>query len=428
MSFVFVVDQNRTPLDPVHPGRARYLLGAGHAAVLRRYPFTLIMKEAKPEVEPQPLRLKIDPGSKTTGLALLNDATGQVVWAAELTHHGADITAKLASRRAQRHGRRARHTRYRPPRFANRTRPEGWLPPSLLSRLQNVLTWVERLRRCAPIEAISQELVRFDTQLLHHAEISGVEYQQGALQGYEVREYLLEKWQRTCVYCGTKGVPLQVEHITPKARGGSDRVSNLTMACEACNLRKGTRTAAEFGFPEVQQQAKQPLRDAAAVNTTRWALLQRLHATGLPVETGTGGRTKWNRTQRGLPKTHWLDAACVGASTPERMQVAQVVPLQITAMGRQRRQMCSMDKYGFPRTKSKGPSLVQGFRSGDMARAVITTGTRVGVYVGRVAVRATGKFNITTSAGTVQGLHVKYFTAIQRRDGYTYSYQKARSA
>ena len=226
MSFVFVVDQHRKPLDPVHPGRARYLLGAGHAVVLRRYPFTLIMKEAKPDAAPQPLRLKIDPGSKTTGLALVNDETGHVVWAAELTHQGEHIKAKLASRRAQRGGRRARHTRYRQPRFANRTRPKGWLPPSLVSRIQNVLTWVERLRRCVPLTALSQELVRFDMQLLQDAEISGVAYQQGELAGYEVREYLLEKWQRCCVYCGTKDVPLQVEHIVPKARGGTNRVSN----------------------------------------------------------------------------------------------------------------------------------------------------------------------------------------------------------
>ena len=128
-------------------------------------------------------------------------------------------------------------------------------------------------------------------------------------------------------------VPLQIEHLTPKARGGSNRVSNLTLACEPCNVRKGTQTAAEFGFPDLQAQAKQPLNDAAAVNATRWALYERLKATGLPVETGTGGRTKWNRVVRKLPKTHWLDAVCVGASTPAVLQVQGVSPLLITATG-----------------------------------------------------------------------------------------------
>ena len=189
MSRVFVIDQDKKPLNPVHPADARHLLKMGQAAVFRRYPFTLIMKQSAPADVVQPLHLKIDPGSKITGIALLNDATGQVVWAAELTHRGQHVKAKLADRRAQRRGRRNRHTRYRAPRFDNRTRPTGWLPPSLRSRIQNVLTWVTRLSRYAPITNLSQELVRFDMQVMQDAEISGVAYQQGELQGYEVREY-----------------------------------------------------------------------------------------------------------------------------------------------------------------------------------------------------------------------------------------------
>ena len=179
MSFVFVVNQRRKPLDPVHPGRARFLLKSGYAAVLRRYPFTIIMKDEKQDIEPEPLRIKIDPGSKTTGLAVVNDATGQVVWAAELSHRGQRVKENLDKRRACRRSRRQRHTRYRKPRFLNRKRRKGWLPPSLDSRIQNILTWVERIRKFCPIGALSQELVRFDTQLLEHPEISGIEYQQG---------------------------------------------------------------------------------------------------------------------------------------------------------------------------------------------------------------------------------------------------------
>src|SRR5260370_5765584 len=243
MSSVFVVDTEYRPLTTLHPGEARRLLSAGKAAVWRRYPFTLILKRAVPEAAPEPLRMKLDPGSKMTGLALVNAATGQVVWAGALAHRGQVIREALLTRRTIRRARRQRSTRYRPKRFANRRRPAGWLPPSLASRISNILTWVQHLQRLAPMAAISHEPVRFDTQLLQHSEVSGVEYQQGELVGYEVREYLLEKWGRTCAYCGAAGVPLQVEHITPKGRGGSNRVSNLTIACKPCNLAKCTRTA-----------------------------------------------------------------------------------------------------------------------------------------------------------------------------------------
>ena len=107
---------------------------------------------------------------------------------------------------------------------------------------------------------------------------------------------------------------MEIEHINPRSRGGSNRISNLTLSCRPCNEKKGNQTASEFGHPEVEAQAKKPLRSAAAVYATRWEIWRRFEATGLMVEIGTGGRTKYNRRQRNLPKTHWLDAVCVGES------------------------------------------------------------------------------------------------------------------
>jgi 5-methylcytosine-specific restriction endonuclease McrA len=423
MSCVFVIDQEQRPLDPVHPGRARFLLSAGHAAVWRRYPFTLILKDQSAEASPPtPLRLKIDPGSKTTGLALVNDTTGQVVWAGELTHRGQQVTKHLDHRRACRRSRRRRHTRYRAARFLNRRRPAGWLPPSLESRLANVLTWVRRLQRLCCIGALSQELVRFDMQLLQNPDISGEEYQHGTLAGYELREYVLETMGRRCVYCDKENVPLQLDHLLPRSRGGPTRASNLAPACVPCNQKKGNRTGAEFGYPEVESRANVPLRDAAAVNVTRWALFHQLDALGLPLETGSGGRTKWNRHERGLPKTHWLDAACTGASTPAVLCVQGVVPLLIQAQGRHSRQMRRTNAAGFPDKAPKATSVVAGFRTGDMVRAVVPLPSKkVGTYIGRIAIRATGFCNVATRWCTVEGIHVQYCRPLHRGDGYSYA-------
>ncbi|MGL5193170.1 MAG: RRXRR domain-containing protein, partial [Chroococcales cyanobacterium] len=86
MSKVFVLDTKSQPLNPIHPGRARMLLSQGKAAVFRSFPFTLMLKEEVSSPDVEPLRIKIDPGAKTTGLALVNDRTGEVVWVAELQH------------------------------------------------------------------------------------------------------------------------------------------------------------------------------------------------------------------------------------------------------------------------------------------------------------------------------------------------------
>lgn len=416
---VFVLDTNHVPQTPVHPAVARKLLTAQSAAVFKRYPFTIILKTVGPgPLFDRPCRLKIDPGSRTTGLAILDGP--KVLWAAELTHRGQRIQEALLSRRAVRRHRRQRKTRYRPARFNNRIRPEGWLPPSLQSRVSNVLTWVERMRRVCLIVAVSQELVRFDMQLMQNADISGVEYQHGDLAGYEVREYLLEKWHRTCAYCGAQQVPLEVEHIVPKARGGTDRVSNLTLACVPCNERKGKQTAAEFGHPEVQAQSKQPLKDAAAVNATRWALYRTLQATGVPVEMGTGGRTKWNRTRLGIPKSHWGDAACVGASTPEWLQVIGIQPLQIKAMGHGTRQMCRTDAYGFPKSHRARQKRYFGMQTGDIVRAVIPKGKYLGTWISRVVVKASGWFDVVIH-GKKASVHQQYCTRLWSTDGYQYT-------
>ena len=152
---VFVLDKNFKALDPCRPARARLLLKQGRAKVLRRYPFTIILSDLEVEnCTTHDYHLKIDPGSKTTGVSYRQDNT--VIWGAEITHRGFQIRDALTSRRQLRRSRRSRKTRYRKPRFLNRKRPSGWLAPSLMSRVHNILTWVKKLIRFCPIAEIGR--------------------------------------------------------------------------------------------------------------------------------------------------------------------------------------------------------------------------------------------------------------------------------
>jgi 5-methylcytosine-specific restriction endonuclease McrA len=435
-NFVLVVDNNRKPLTPCNPAIARKLLSAGKASVLRRFPFTIVLHKEVNETPVEQCQIKIDPGSKTTGVVLLKGA--KVIWAMELTHRGEQIKLRLKERRAYRRSRRNRKTRYRQPRFKNRTRPLGWLPPSLQHRVSTTMTWVKRLSQFCAVDRVVQELVKFDTQLMQDAEISGVEYQQGTLLGYTVREYLLEKWGRECVYCGALNVPLQIEHIHPLSKGGSNRVSNLTLACEQCNRLKGSQEVKEFlsGKPDILRrvlsQRKQPLKDAAAVNATRWALWRSLSHTGVIVTTGSGGQTKYNRYRLELPKTHWLDAACVG--TVERLDLCTTQPLLVSASRNNCRQRIKSDKYGFPAVNKKGELVhnstgerVHGFQTGDIVRFTSTTATKhrpIGTFTGRVSVRSTGNFNVKVPGRPrMQGISYKVCSMVHLEDGYSYGFE-----
>jgi len=442
---VFVLDKHKRPLMPCTEKRARVLLERGRARVHRLIPFTIrITDRLACDSVLQPIRLKLDPGSKTTGIALVREqeapipgvpvATAKeslrtmiVLKLIELQHRGGTIRDALTQRRALRRRRRG-NLRYRPARFDNRTKPEGWLAPSLQHRVDTIISWVQRLCRLAPVTALSQELVRFDTQAMQNPEISGVEYQQGELQGYEIREYLLAKWGRKCAYCGASDTPLEIEHIHPRSCGGSNRVSNLTLACHSCNQRKGNMSLEQFlsKHPErvrsILAHAKVPLSDAAAVNSTRWALFQRLKAMGLTLETSTGGRTKWNRHRFHVPKAHCLDAVCVG--NIDAVENWQQPVLSIKSTGRGSYQRTRLTQYGFPRGYLTRSKSAFGFQTGDMVRAVVDSGKKAGAYLGRVAIRASGSFNIQSAAGLVQGIHHRFCKLIQRADGYGYSLTK----
>ena len=306
-----------------------------------------------------------------------------------------------------------------------------------MSRVFNIHTWVNRLCKIYPITALAFEMVKFDMQLMDNPEISGVEYQQGTLHGYEVREYLLEKHARKCAYCGKKDVPLEVEHIIPKARGGSNRISNLTLACQPCNTKKGKLLPDEIVDSVLRKKveasakkAKQTLKDAASVNTIRWKIAETLRGTGLPIIYGTGGKTKFHRTQSELPKTHHFDAACVAGSVnpPAHLSV-----LHIKAKGYGQRDLLpfSITKPGFNygnRKRSSG----DGCHKYDHVQLTKKDGT---LHIGII-----NCFDYTQKANAPRKVRVEcpnidkkdprvsgntsQLTLIQRRDGYLYNQTK----
>jgi hypothetical protein len=164
-------------------------------------------------------------------------------------------------------------------------------------------------------------------------------------------------------------------------------------------------------------QAKSALKDAAAVNATRWELFRRLQQTELPVETGSGGLTKFNRKTRGIEKFHWADAACVGTNTPEKLLIKGIKPLLVAAKGHGKRQRCGTNKFGFPIRHAPRAKFFMGFGTGDIVKANIPTGKYAGAYTGRVAIRFKPSFKLTTG-GKSFDVHPKYLQVIHQADGF----------
>jgi 5-methylcytosine-specific restriction endonuclease McrA len=305
---------------PTTPRNARILLKKGQAKVVNRFPFIIQLHYATGETK-QPIKLGVDSGYQEIGFSA---TTKQLELISGTLTLRKDVSKKIEERRNYRRTRRTRLW-YRKPRFLNRKKAEDWLAPSTQHRLDSHISLVKRLEAMLPISFKKIEVANFDAHKMQHPEIKGIEYQQGELQGYEVKEYLLDKWGRKCAYCGKRDIPLEVEHIVPKSRGGTDRVSNLTIACRACNLKKGNQTAGEFGYPTIQHQAKQPLKAVACLNTIRWRIVEQLAA----AEHTYGYVTKYQRTKLGLEKAHVNDAFVIaGGTNQERCQPYEVIQVR----------------------------------------------------------------------------------------------------
>ncbi len=347
---VYVKNKDGNPLMPCSPAKARHLLQEGKAIILMHDP-PLIQLNYLSEAKMQEITLGIDPGYKFVGYSAISDRQEIIAGQIELR---TDISKLLKEKRMYRRGRRNKLW-YRPPRFDNRVKEKGWLPPSLQHKKDTIIKLIKKLKETLPIKDIIIEVAKFDTQKMQNPEISGIEYQQGELQGYEIREYLLEKWKRRCAYCGTKTGRLEIDHIIPKAKDGTDKISNLALACLKCNQKKGNRTATEFGYPEIQKKAKESLKATAFMNILRWQLVNELGCGWT-----YGYITKWRRGKLGLPKSHSDDAFVIAGGDKQ----ARIAPYEGKQLRRNNRCL-QTNRKGFKPSIRKTRYEIQ---KGDLVR------------------------------------------------------------
>ena len=389
------------------------------------------------------MQLRIDPGSKGTGIVLTDEkketseegATVTVrrgLISVELQHRGDQIRMCMQQRAGYRHRRRSANCRYRAPRFNNRTHPTGWLPPSLRHRVDTTLSQATRMCRYAPVTEIHMESVSFDTHAMSAGRpLYGAEYTQGPLAGTTVRAYLHANWNSACAYCDATDVPLNIEHLRPRSRGGSSRISNLVLACMPCNKAKDSRSLESFladrpdRLAQILEQTQAPLRDAAAMNSTQRRLTEELESLGRPVHTWPGELTKSNRDAMCLDKTHTLDALSVGRLNHEGGDAIVRFPARVLvakATGRGSYARTTPDRYGFPRLLRSRQKQHFGHAIGDLVRAVMPSGKWAGTWTGRISVRAMGRHSLTTAIGRFNVRHWN-LRLLRRGDGYGYTVQ-----
>ncbi|MFJ8526892.1 RNA-guided endonuclease IscB [Bacillus sp. NPDC094106] len=301
---VFVKNLRGEPLMPCSPRKARLLLKQGKAKIIRYTPFTIQLQYATGEAV-QPVTIGVDSGAKHIGIAI---TTADKVLAKGTIQLRQDVKENLILRATLRRSRRQRKTRYREARFLNRKKKEGWLPPSIQSRVDNQIHWIETFRSLLPSPKVIVEVGKFDAQKLKKPDIQGIEYQQGNAFGFwNTRYYVFVRDNYTCQICKKKGGILHTHHIIERCNGGSDMADNLVTVHEECHEK--------FHQGKIKHRFQKPkqYKETAFMNILRLQIMNRLDC-----EITYGSYTTPKRKELGLSKTHVNDAIAI--TNPTQIQ------------------------------------------------------------------------------------------------------------
>lgn len=413
---VYVLSKNGQPLMPTeNHAKVRVLLKQQKAKVITNCPFTIQLLYDSTDYT-QPVSLGLDTGSRHIGVSATTET--KVLYEADVTLRN-DIANLLSTRREARRARRSRKTRYRKPRFDNRTRKDSWLAPSVQQKVDTHLTVVRKVTEILPISSITVETASFDIQKIKNPDIRDAGYQQGEQFGFwNVREYVLFRDGHKCQCCHGKSKDpiLNVHHIESRKTGGNTP-NNLITLCKTCHkgYHKGTVI-----LPKTIHRGMR-FKDATFMGIMRWAFYNRLKELyvikGIPVTLTYGYITKNTRIEHGLPKEHFIDARCISGHPAAVSDGVVFYQKKVRCHNRQ------IHKYkilkGGIRKQNQAAYEVKGFRLYD---TVLWKGQKCFIF-GR---RSTGRMDLRLIDGTHINASVGYknLKLLRKRSNYIIEQRK----
>ena len=304
---VYVISITGEVLMPCSSTKARKLLKNKRAKIIKLYPFTIqLIFECENQI--QSVTLGIDSGYKNLGFSCVTEKEELISGTLILDSR---TSSRLTEKRMYRKLRRNKLW-YRKPRFLNRKRREGWLPPSIQRRYDTHLKLISCLKLILPISKIIVETAKFDIQKIENPNITGVDYQQGNMYGYQnLRGYLISRERGSCQLCKKrfeKGESSHIHHCKEKSKQGSNSVKNLAILHKKCHIKlhkQGLKL-------KVSKQYKQ---------NTFMSIINKRFKQDIPNLNVTFGYITFiKRNELGLLKTHYTDAFIIaGGSNQKRI-------------------------------------------------------------------------------------------------------------
>ena len=301
---VFVKNLRNEPLMPCSNKKARQLLKDNKAKIICYNPFIIQLLYSTGETA-QPVKIGIDTGAKYIGVAITSNNNVLAKGEIELRQ---DVSDNVTTRATLRKTRRARNTRYREARFLNRKRKEGWLPPSVQSKLNATFMWIDRFCSLVPNPELSIEVGKFNIAKMINPDIKGERYQNGDCKDYySVRYFVFARDKYTCQVCKKKNKILNTHHIVYRSKGGTNRADNLITVCTDCHTSENHKpNGILHGWMMKKKKVKQ-YKEATFMSVVR----QRTFKQYPDARFTYGSETSPKRKELGLEKTHYNDAITI---------------------------------------------------------------------------------------------------------------------
>lgn len=301
---VFVKNMRGESLMPCSQRKARLLLKEGKAKIIGYKPFTIQLLQATGETT-QEVHLGVDTGAKHIGIAATSGNKVLVKGEIELRD---SIHEDMTTRSTLRRTRRSRNLRHRQSRFLNRKRKDGWLPPTVQSKLDATFMWIDRFESLLPNPILYIEVGKFDTQKMMNPDITNEEYQNGQCAGYyDVRYFVFARDNYTCQVCKKRNKILRIHHIVYRTEGGTDRADNLITVCTDCHTSENHKIGGILYNWMIKHKKVKQYKEATFMNIVRKRTFEKYPDAIITY----GSETSPYRKELGLDKTHYNDAIAI---------------------------------------------------------------------------------------------------------------------
>lgn len=296
---------------PCSPRKARVLIKTGAAKTVKRVPFTIQLLVTTGETK-QDVTLGIDSGYQNIGFSAVSESKELISGTVVLDNKTKE---RLDTRRMYRRAKRNKLW-YRQPRFLNRSRKNGWLPPSIERRYQTHLNLINKIKSLLPVSKVRIEVGKFDIQQLENPNINSTDYQQGTMYQYRNRiGYLLAREHGTCQYCKKQGGGnWRLHHIWGKEK---DRPEDWALVHEKCHKKLHAKKEEHI----LRKQKSKSYKDSIFMN-----IIRRKFRWDLDCRMTYGNYTFQDRVELSLEKTHVNDAFVIAnGSNQERCKEFNVI-------------------------------------------------------------------------------------------------------